>query len=112
VEGIFNQKLSWPLLTALFGTIIGALSGQFAWALITALSLWALAYIAQNLSALRKRIYARSQILTEGTDCVMPRSCERNSDWLQKWKEDIHYSPAYKGTPGNIWNAPKWTSDD
>ena len=64
MEGIFNQKLSWPLLTALFGTIIGALSGQFAWALITALGLWALAYIAQNLSA--PKTHLRSEPYTDG----------------------------------------------
>lgn len=107
-----NNKITWPLLAALLGATVGALSGQFAWALIAAAGLWAMASVAQNLSAFRKRINGRNKITTVGTDCVMPRSRERSSDWFQEWEEDMHYSPAYKGTPGNIWNGPKWTSDD
>ena len=109
---IINKKISWPLLAAFLGAAVGTLSGQFVWALIAALGLWALAYVAQNLSAFLKRINARDQITTVETDGAMPRSLERNSDWLQEWEEDMRYSPSYKGTPGNIWNGPKWTSDD
>jgi hypothetical protein len=107
-----NKKISWPLLAALFGTVVGVLSGQFVWALITALGLWALVNIAQNLSALLQRVNARDQTTLVEADGAVTRSIEKGSDWLRKWKEDLHYSPAYKGTPGNIWNGPKWTSDD
>ena len=64
MERTLNEKMSWPLLAALFGAVIGALSGQFAWALITALGLWALAYIAQNLSA--PKTHLRSEPYTDG----------------------------------------------
>lgn len=98
---------------AFLGAVIGALSGQFAWALITALGLSAFAYVAQNLTAIFQRTKsAADQTTLAQADGAVPRSIEKGPDWLRKWKEDMHYSPAYKGTPGNIWNGPKWTSDD
>lgn len=109
---ITKPKISLPLLVVFLGTAIGALSGQFVWALITALGLWALAYVAQNLSAFLKRINARDQTILAETDGAMSNSIENGSDRLRKWNEDMNYCPTYKGTPGNIWNGPKWASDD
>lgn len=109
---IFNKKIRPPLLVVFLGTAIGALNGQFVWTLITALGLWALAYVAQNLSALQHQVNAQNYTTLSEADGAVSRSIERGPDWLRKWKEDMHYSPAYKGTPGNIWNGPKWTSDD
>ena len=108
-----NKKISWPLLAALFGATVGVLSGQFVWTLITALGLGALAYVAQNLTAIFQRTNSAEDPTTLAqADGAVFSSIEKGSDWLRKWKEDMHYSPAYKGTPGNIWNGPKWTSDD
>ena len=108
-----NKNTSWPLLAALFGAAVGALSGQFVWALIAALGLWMLACVAQNLIAIFQRTNsAENQTTLVEADGAVSRSIEKGPDWLRKWKEDIHYSPAYKGTPGNIWNGPKWTNDD
>lgn len=110
---ILNQKICLPLLMAFLGAAIGMLCGQFAWALIIALGLSALAYVAQNLTAIFRRTnFAEDQTTVVQADCAVSTSIEKGPDWLRKWKEDIHYSPAYKGTPGNIWNGPKWTSDD
>ena len=107
-----NKKISWPLLAALFGTAIGALSGQFVWALIATLGLWAVAFVAQNLSAFLQRVNARGRTTLAEADGAMSGSLENRSDWLQKWNEDMDYCPTYKGTPGNIWRGPKWAGDD
>ena len=108
-----GKKISSPLLAALFGAALGALSGQFVWVLLTALGLWALAYVAQNLTAIFQLTNSAQDQSTLGkADGAVSSSIEKGPDWLRKWKEDMHYSPAYKGTPGNIWNGPKWTSDD
>lgn len=109
---IFNKKIGWPLLAALFGAAVGALSGQFVWALISALGLWALAYVAQNLSAFQHQVNAQNPTTLSETDDAMSSSLETSSDRLQKLNGDMNYCPTYKGTPGNIWNGPKWTSDD
>lgn len=108
-----NRKISWPLLAAFIGATVGALNGQFVWALIVALGLWALTYVAQNLTSIIQRTKSANDLstLVEG-DGAEYRSIEKIPDWLRKWKEELHYSPAYKGTPGNIWNGSKWTSDD
>ena len=102
-----NKKISWPLLAALFGAAVGALSGQFVWALITALGLWALAYVAQNLSAFLKRINARDRTTLPEADGAMSSSLENGSDWLQKWNEDMDYCPTYKGTPREHLERPE-----
>ena len=107
-----NKKISWPLLAALFGAAVGALSDQFVWALITALGLWALVSIAQNLSGFLQGINARRRTTFPEADGAILSSLDNRSDWLLEWEEDMRYSPSYKGTPGNIWNGPKWTSDD
>ena len=104
---IFNKKIRLPLLMVFLGAAIGALSGQFVWALIAALGLWALAYIAQNLSAFLRRINARDRTILTEADGAMSSSLENRSDWLQKWNEDMDYCPTYKGTPGNIWRGRK-----
>ena len=110
---VSNNSISWPLLAALFGATIGALSGQFVWALILTVGASALAFVARNLSAIfRRPNSAEDQTTLVETDDAMSRSIEMGPDWLRKWKEDIYYSPAYKGTPGNIWSGPKWASDD
>ena len=108
-----TSKISCPLLAALVGAAIGALSGQFVWALITALGLSAFAYVAQNLTATFQRTNsAEDQAILVNANGAESVSIEKGPDWLRKWEEDMHYSPAYKGTPGNIWNGPKWTRDD
>ncbi len=107
-----KPKIRPPLLVVFLGTAIGALSGQFVWALITALGLWALAYVAQNLSAFQHQINAQNRTTLSEADGAMPGSIANGSDRLQKWNGDMNYCPTYKGTPGNIWNGPKWTSDD
>jgi len=109
---IINKKISWPLLAALFGTVVGALSGQFVWALITALGLWALVHIAQNSSAFLQRVNTRDQTTMSEADGAMSSTLENRNDPLQKWNEEVNYCPTYKGAPGNIWNGPKWASDD
>jgi hypothetical protein len=107
-----NKKFSWPLLAAFLGTAIGALSGQFVWALITCFGLAALASVAQNLSTFLQRNNARVRTTLAEADGEISNSLENSSDWLQKWNEDMNYCPTYKGTPGNIWRGPKWASDD
>lgn len=107
-----NKKISWPLLAALFGAVVGTLSGQFVWALITAVAMSALASVAHTLSAFRKRINVQDQAPSVEADGEISNSREDSSDWLQKWNEDMDYCPTYKGTPGNIWRGPKWASDD
>ena len=107
-----KHKIYQPILAAIVGAFVGALSGSFVWALIGALGFWALAHIAQNVAAVFQRTNSTGEQLTLVDDGAVPRSIDKGPDWLRKWKEDIHYSPGYKGTPGNIWNGPKWTSDD
>lgn len=110
---VLNQKISMPLLAASLGAAIGALSGQFVWALIAATGLWALACIGQNLSAFFWRTNPAGDTTTElDGPSAMRSSLKRSSDWLQKWEQEIQCNPGYKGTPGNIWNDPKWTRDD
>lgn len=108
-----NEKISWPLLAAFLGAAVGALSGQFVWALIAAFGLWAVAYIAQNLTAIFQRANSAQDqsTLVKANDAVS-MSIEKGHDWLQKLNEDMDYCPTYKGSPGNIWNAPKWTRHD
>ena len=108
-----NNKFSWPSLAALFGAAIGALSGQFVWALIAGVGLWAVAYIAQNLTCFFQRTNTTGVETTSlEADSAIPSSIEKSSDWLEKWNEEVNYCPTYKGAPGNIWNGPKWASDD
>ena len=109
---IFNKKIRLPLLVVFLVTAIGALSGQLVWALITALAMSALACVAQNLCAFLQRVNARGRTTLEEAGGGIPKSLENGSDPLQKWNEEVNYCPTYKGAPGNIWNGPKWTSDD
>ena len=109
---IFNKKIRLPLLVVFLVTAIGALSGQLVWALIASLGLWALEYVAQNLSGFLQGINARGRTTFPEADGAILSSLDNRSDWLQEWEEDMRYSPSYRGTPGNIWNGPKWTSDD
>lgn len=108
-----DKMISWPLVAALLGATVGALSGQFAWALIAAAGLWAMASVAQNLTAIFQRTNsARDQSTLAQADGAVSTSIEKGHDWLQKLNEDMDYCPTYKGTPGNIWNDPKWTRHD
>lgn len=108
-----NKKINWPLLAALFGAAaVGELCGQFAWALIAALGLTALAYVAQNLFAFLKRINAQDRTISSEVDGAMSSLTKNGSNRLQELKDDMNYCPTYKGTAGNIWNGPKWTSDE
>ncbi len=107
-----NEKISCPLLAALFGATFGALSGQFVWALMIALGLWSLAYVALNLFTFLQRVNDRDRTTLSGADGGMSNSLENRSDWLQKWDEDLDYCPTYTGTPGNIWSEPMRTRDD
>ena len=107
-----SNRNNCSLIAALFGAAIGALSGQFVWALVAAIGLWAVAYIAQNLSAFLRRVNAWGRTTSVDVDGGISNSLENRSDWLQKLNEDMDYCPTYKGTPGNIWNGPKWASDD
>lgn len=110
---IFDTKISLPLLVAFLGAAICALSGQFVWALIAALGLGVLAYVAQNLTAIFQRTNsAQDQSTLVKADGAVSPSIEKGHDWLQKLNEDMDYCPTYKGTPGNIWNDPKWTRHD
>jgi len=110
---ILNNKISLPLLVVFLGTATGALSGgEFVWTLFAAVGALALVAVVQNLSAFLQCINAQGRTILAEADGAMPPSLENSSDWLQKWNEDMDYCPTYKGTPGNIWNGPKWTSDD
>ena len=109
---IINKKIGWPLLAALFGAAIGALSGQFVWALIATLGLWAVAFVAQDLAVFLRRISARDRATLTKVNGTMLTSLDNRRDRLKKWNEDVNYCPTYKGTPGNIWRGPNWASDD
>ena len=106
------KKTCPQLVVAILGAVIGSLTGEFVWALICALGAGALACVAQNLFAFAQRVNSRGRATLTKSDSAMPGSIENRSDWVQKWNEDMDYCPTYKGTPGNIWRGPKWSSDD
>jgi hypothetical protein len=108
-----TRKISFPILAAMFGAILGALSAQFVWTLLAVAGLLAFARITQNLRVVfRHPNIAEDRATRVGIDDAPLLAVDESSDSLEKWEEDIRFSPAYKGTPGNIWNGPIWTSDD
>ena len=109
----FKKSINWELLAALSGAAIAALSGEFVWILIAALGLGASAYVVQNLTVVFQRTNSPQDRWTlVKADGEISTPTEKGHDWLQKLNEDMDYCPTYKGTPGNIWNDPKWTRHD
>jgi len=106
-----NKKVSLPLVATFLGTAIGALSGEFVWALLTGLGAWVSVILAQDLFVFARRTDAGGQTVTDAGDGVS-QSLQTRPIWLEQWIEDMDHCPSYKGTPGNIWNDPKWTSRD
>lgn len=106
-----KTKISWPLLAALFGAAVAALSGQFVWALITAFGLWVVAYVAQNLSGFQRAInHGKRSAFSE--DGVMIDQQSGYQNWLHRWDDEVTYCQSYEDTPGNIWNKAVSASDD
>lgn len=109
---ILNQKVGLPLLVVLLGTVIGALSGQFVWTLVAAVGAAVLVSVMQNLSGFHRAIDGGRRGTHSGTDAVAAGESGHGKGRPQKWNDEVLYSPAYKGTPGNIWNEPVSASDD
>lgn len=109
---IFNQKISLPLLVVLLGTVIGSLSGQVLWALVAAVGAAVLVSVVQNLSSFYRAIDGSRRGIHADTDAVTAGESGHGKGRLQKWNDEVLYSPAYKGTPGNIWNEPVSARDD
>lgn len=109
---IFNLKISLPLLVVFLGAAIGALSGQFVWTLVAAAGVAVLVSVVQSLSGFHRASDGGKRGLLPGTDAVTTDEPGHGKTRLPKSSEEVLYSPAYKGTPGNIWNEPVSASDD
>ena len=107
-----TRKISLPLLVVFLGTAIGALSGQFVWTLLAAVGGWVLLVIVRNLCGFHRVSDSGKRGVPTGTDGLMVNESGQCKSRLQKWNDEVLYSPAYKGTPGNIWNEPISASDD
>ena len=109
---IFNQKISLPLLVVFLGTAIGVLSSQFVWTLVAAMGVAVLINVVQNLSSFHRAIDDDRRAIRSATDAGTAGDSGHGKRRLQKWNDEVLYSPAYKGTPGNIWNEPVSARDD
>ena len=109
---IINKKISLPLIVVFLGTAIGAISGQFVWTLVAAAGAGVLVSVVQNLSSFHRAIDGGGHSVLSDTDAVTAGGSGHGKSRLQKWNDEVLYSPAYKGTPGNIWNDPVSASED
>lgn len=109
---IFNQKISLPLLVVFLSAAIGALSGQFIWTLVAAVGAGVLIGVVRNLSSFHQAIDAGRRGIHSGTGAVTAGESCHGKGRLQIRNDEVFYSPAYKGTPGNIWNEPVSARDD
>lgn len=109
---ILNKKISLPLLLVFLGAAIGALSGQFVWTLVAAVGAGALLSVVQNLSTFHRTIDGRERGMSPDTSGVTIKRSSDSPNWLNEWDDEVLYSPAYKGTPANIWNKPVSASED
>ena len=109
---ILNKQISLPLLVVFLGTAIGVLSGQFVWTLLAAAGAAVLVSVVQNLSGFYRAIDGGKGDIPPVTDGVTIKRPSDSPNWLSEWDDEVLYSPAYKGTPGNIWNKPVSASDD
>ena len=107
-----GQKISLPLLVFFLGAAIGALSGQFVWTVVAAMGAVVLISVVQNLSSFQRAIDGRERGAASDTDGITIKRPNDSPSWLNEWDDEVLYSPAYKGTSGNIWNKPVSASED